>query len=62
MIAAYGQDDRVCAHPSLTASLSKRKTPARTCVVALVDKEEIGSEGDDGLAQCCVEAFSYIAV
>lgn len=61
MIAAYGQDDRSLRLSSLTALL-ELQTPARTCVVVLADKEEIGSEGVTGLAQCCVEAFSYIAV
>ena len=48
MIAAYGQDDKVCAYPSLRA-LTELGTPKHTCVVFLADKEEIGSEGVTGL-------------
>lgn len=56
MIAAYGQDDRVCAYPSLTALL-ELQTPARTCVVVLADKEEIGSEGVTGLRSAALKHF-----
>ena len=56
MIAAYGQDDRVCAYPSLTA-LFETKAPARTCVVVLADKEEIGSEGVTGLRSVALAHF-----
>lgn len=48
MIAAYGQDDKVCAFPALRALL-ELDTPAHTCVVMLADKEEIGSVGVTGL-------------
>ena len=56
MIAAYGQDDRVCAYPSLTA-LFETKAPARTCVVVLADKEELGSEGVTGLRSAALAHF-----
>ena len=56
MIAAYGQDDRVCAYPSLTA-LFETKAPARTCVVVLADKEEIGSQGVTGLRSAALAHF-----
>ena len=42
MIAAYGQDDRVCAYTSLAAMLEMEETPKRTGCCLLVDKEEIG--------------------
>lgn len=48
MIGAYGQDDRVCAYPALTAILDI-KTPKKTAVAILADKEEIGSTGNTGL-------------
>lgn len=48
MIAAYGQDDRVCAYTSLLAML-EMKEPKRTCCCLLVDKEEIGSVGATGM-------------
>lgn len=48
MIGAYGQDDRVCAYPALTAVLEV-KTPERTAIAILTDKEEVGSMGNTGL-------------
>ena len=48
MIGAYGQDDRVCAYPALTAILNI-SNPERTAVAVLADKEEIGSVGNTGL-------------
>ena len=48
LIGAYGQDDRVCAYPALTAIL-ELGTPEKTAVSILTDKEEIGSEGNTGL-------------
>lgn len=48
MIMAYGQDDRVCAYPSIMALLNNKK-PERTCICLLVDKEEIGSVGATGM-------------
>ena len=50
MIGAYGQDDRVCAYPSLTA-VAECKDLKNTAVVILADKEEIGSEGTTSM-QC----------
>ena len=44
MIAAYGQDDRVCAYTSLLAML-EMETPKRTSCCLLLDKEEIGRVG-----------------
>ena len=49
MIAAYGQDDRVCAYTSLAAMLEMKETPKRTGCCLLVDKEEIGSVGATGM-------------
>ena len=48
MIMGYGHDDRVCAYPSFEAIL-QMKTPRRTSVCLLVDKEEIGSVGATGM-------------
>ena len=48
MIAAYGQDDRVCAYTSLLAML-EMDAPKRTACCLLVDKEEIGSVGATGM-------------
>ena len=48
MVLSYGQDDRVCAYPSLRALLDT-KDCERTSVCLLVDKEEIGSVGATGM-------------
>lgn len=50
MIGGYGHDDKVCAYPALT-SLLECGVPENTCISVLVDKEEIGSEGNTGM-QC----------
>ena len=49
MIGAYGQDDRVCAYPALTAILDV-EAPEKTALAILADKEETGSDGNTGLA------------
>lgn len=48
MILAYGQDDRVCAFPSLKAMLEVKSVDRTSCCL-LVDKEEIGSVGATGM-------------
>ena len=48
MVAAYGQDDRVCAYTSFVAML-EMEAPKRTACCLLVDKEEIGSVGATGM-------------
>ena len=48
MIGAYGHDDRVCAYTALR-SILEVESPERTCLCALVDREEIGSDGVTGM-------------
>lgn len=48
LIGSYGQDDRVCAYPALTAVLDVAD-PEYTALAILTDKEEIGSDGNTGL-------------
>lgn len=48
MVGAYGQDDRVCAYPALTAVMSVNN-PRKTALAVLADKEEVGSMGNTGL-------------
>ena len=48
MIAAYGQDDKVCAYPALIAEL-ENIDPTLTSIAVFTDKEEIGSEGNTGM-------------
>ena len=45
-IAGYGHDDKSCAYPALRAILESKSD--ETVMVWLVDKEEIGSEGNTG--------------
>lgn len=49
MVGAYGQDDKVCAYAAVMAELDTKK-PEHTTVTLLTDKEEIGSEGNTGMA------------
>lgn len=54
LIGAYGQDDRVCAWAAYTA-LRDAKTLPFSSVTLLVDKEEIGSEGNTGAKSIFLE-------
>ena len=56
MVAAYGQDDRVCAWTSLTAFF-ETKTIDQTQVCLWIDREEIGSEGTTGAQSVFIENF-----
>jgi aspartyl aminopeptidase len=47
-LGGYGHDDKICSYTSVM-SLCDLKIPERTSVVACVDKEEIGSEGNTGM-------------
>lgn len=48
MVAAYGQDDKVCAFTSLEAILDT-KDNKKTAVAFFADKEEIGNVGASGM-------------
>ena len=48
MVAAYGQDDRVCAYTSFVAMM-EMEAPKRTSCCLLTDKEEIGGVGATGM-------------
>jgi aspartyl aminopeptidase len=62
MIMAYGQDDRVCAYPALTALIDSKDTE-RTVMVVLADKEEIGSVGMTGMqSDILVDVINEICV
>ena len=56
MVAGYGQDDRVCAYTSIRALLDT-KTPERTAVCILSDKEEVGSMGNTGMESLVFDYF-----
>lgn len=47
LIAGYGQDDRVCAYAAFKGIFDTKNTNTAMCI--LVDKEEIGSEGNTGI-------------
>ena len=49
LIGAYGHDDKVCAYTAFSALMDIKKTPERTALVILTDKEETGSDGVTGL-------------
>ncbi len=57
-IGAYGHDDRVCAYPALRA-LVDIKTPTKTAMCILADKEEIGSTGVSGMKSACFDTFMH---
>ena len=56
MVAAYGQDDKVCAYTSL-AAMMKLDHVKNTAVCILSDKEEIGSMGNTGMESHMFDFF-----
>lgn len=56
LIGAYGHDDRVCSFAALAALMALR-TPRRTAVCMLADKEEIGSVGVTGMKSAAFDTF-----
>ena len=57
MIGGYGHDDKVCAYTAFSALMDIKKTPERTAVVILTDKEETGSDGNTGLKSAYFRYF-----
>ena len=56
MVAAYGQDDKICAYTSLMAMMELNKVNT-TAVCILSDKEEIGSMGNTGMESHVFDYF-----
>ena len=56
MVAAYGQDDKVCAYTALRGILNVTN-PKKTAVCVLTDKEEIGFVGVTGMESRIFETF-----
>ena len=56
MVAAYGQDDKVCVYTSLKALL-ELENPKTTAVCIISDKEEIGSMGNTGMESHVFDTF-----
>ena len=56
MVAAYGQDDKLCSYTSLKAIMDIIN-PEKTAVCILTDKEEIGSMGNTGMKSHVFDYF-----
>ena len=56
LVAAYGQDDKVCAYTSLKAMMELENVK-KTAVCILSDKEEIGSMGNTGMESHMFDYF-----
>ena len=56
LVAAYGQDDKVCAYTSLAAMMTLESVK-NTAVCILSDKEEIGSMGNTGMESHMFDFF-----
>ena len=56
MVAAYGQDDKVCAYTSLSA-IMELENVKNTAICILSDKEEIGSMGNTGMESHMFDFF-----
>ena len=56
MVAAYGQDDKVCAYTSLAAMMELGNVKT-TAACMLTDKEEIGSMGNTGMESHMFDFF-----
>ena len=56
MVAAYGQDDKVCSYTALKA-LMEIERPQKTAICILSDKEEIGSMGHTGMESHVFDYF-----
>ena len=56
LVAAYGQDDKICAYTSL-AAMMKLNDVNKTAVCILSDKEEIGSMGNTGMESHMFDYF-----
>lgn len=56
LVAAYGQDDKVCVYTELTAIMNVHN-PKNTAVCIISDKEEIGSMGNTGMESHVFDTF-----
>lgn len=60
LVAGYGHDDRVCAYATIAALINlakEEKTLTKTAVAIIVDKEEIGSEGNTSMSSDAFDLF-----
>ena len=56
MVAAYGQDDKICAYASFAAMMNLENVK-NTAVCILADKEKIGSMGNTGMESHMFDYF-----
>ncbi len=56
IVAAYGQDDRICVYTSLQAIL-QYNGKAKTAVAVFADREEVGSSGNTGFDSDFIKNF-----
>ena len=56
MVAAYGQDDKICSYTALRGILNINN-PKKTAICILADKEEIGSVGNTGMESHTFDTF-----
>ena len=56
MVAAYGQDDKVCVYAAVKAILNI-ENPKTTAICIISDKEEIGSVGNTGMESHVFDTF-----
>ena len=56
MVAAYGQDDKVCCYTALRGILNVEK-PKNTPICVLTDREEVGFMGNTGMESKAFENF-----
>jgi len=57
LMAGFGHDDRCCCFAATESLFEAETPPLYTCVVALLDKEETGSESNTGAASSFVKDF-----
>jgi aspartyl aminopeptidase len=57
MVGGYGQDDKACVYPALTALFSLKEPPEYSACVVLADKEEACSLGVTGMDSNFFENF-----
>ena len=56
LVGAYGQDDKVCAYAAAMAAFEITE-PEMTTITVFTDKEEIGSQGNTGMASMALNHF-----
>lgn len=59
LVAGYGHDDRVCSYATIASLInsSKDNNLNKTAVAVIVDKEEIGSEGNTSMSSDAFDLF-----